>query len=113
MMDASNWKEARRILCIRLDNMGDVLMSTPALRALKESKSNCHLTLLASRAGAALAPHLADVDEVLTYDAPWVKSDAHSELADRQILDQLRAARFDAAVIFTVYSQSPLPAALM
>jgi hypothetical protein len=32
--------------------------------------------------------------------------------ADREAIDRLRAFRFDGAVIFTVYSQSPLPAAL-
>ena len=29
------WHNARRILCIRLDSLGDVLMCTPALRALR------------------------------------------------------------------------------
>ena len=29
------WSRALNLLCIRLDNMGDVLMCTPALRALK------------------------------------------------------------------------------
>jgi lipopolysaccharide heptosyltransferase II len=33
--------------------------------------------------------------------------------ADRDFLDRLRHKQFDAAVIFTVYSQNPLPAALM
>jgi lipopolysaccharide heptosyltransferase II len=33
--------------------------------------------------------------------------------ADRALIDQLRDRRFDAAVVFTVYSQSPLPAALL
>lgn len=109
----STWREARRVLCVRLDNMGDVLMTTPALRALKVVDPSRHLTLLASRSGAALAPHLPDVDEVITYDAPWVKGDGHDLAADREMIEQLRAGDFDAAVIFTVYSQSPLPAALL
>jgi ADP-heptose:LPS heptosyltransferase len=33
--------------------------------------------------------------------------------ADLAMIDQLRRRDFDAAVIFTVYSQSPLPAALL
>ena len=28
------WRRARRILAVRLDNLGDVLMTTPALSAL-------------------------------------------------------------------------------
>ncbi|KAB0630970.1 glycosyltransferase family 9 protein, partial [Burkholderia latens] len=109
------WERARRILCVRLDSLGDVLMTTPALRALKESGHGRRLTLLTSRTGAALANHLPMVDDVWTYDAPWVKHpDARGDpVADLDMIDRLLAGRFDAAVIFTVYSQSPLPAAMM
>ena len=31
------WQQARRILCVRLDSLGDVLMCTPAMRALREA----------------------------------------------------------------------------
>lgn len=113
MSQESDWSSVRRLLCVRLDNMGDVLMTTPALRALKQAGPGRSLTLLASRAAAALGPFLADVDEVLTYDAPWVKNDGHDLRADHQMLAELRRSQYDAAVVFTVYSQSPLPAALM
>ena len=36
-MFSEAWKNHKNILCIRLDNMGDVLMSQPAMRALKQS----------------------------------------------------------------------------
>lgn len=109
------WDRARRILCMRLDSLGDVLMTTPALRALKESGRGRRLTLLTSRSGAALAKHLPMVDDVWTYDAPWVgHPDVHGDpVTDLDMIDRLLAGRFDAAVIFTVYSQSPLPAAMM
>lgn len=106
--------EVRRILCVRLDNLGDVLMTTPALRALRESGPERHITLLASHAGAAIARHLPDIDDVIEYDAPWVngaRANAHAEEAS--LLAILRAGRFDAAAIFTVYSQNPLPAAML
>ncbi|HDR9006694.1 TPA: glycosyl transferase, partial [Burkholderia vietnamiensis] len=109
------WDRARRILCVRLDSLGDVLMTTPALRALKDGGRGRQLTLLTSRSGAALAGHLPMVDDVWTYDAPWVKHpEARGDpVADLDMVDRLLAGRFDAAVIFTVYSQSPLPAAMM
>ena len=114
MNDAqSSWAEARRILCIRLDNLGDVLMSTPAMRALKTLPARPRLTLLASSAGAAAAPFLPDADEVLCYDAAWVKNDAAGNQHDIRMIQRLREQRLDAAVIFTVYSQSALPAALL
>lgn len=111
---AARWGQAKRILCVRLDNMGDVLMTTSAMRALKESgPPDRHLTLLASRSGAALAPYLPDVDEVIALDAPWVKHDRVEQRELRRAAAILRRGRYDAAVIFTVYSQNPLPAALL
>jgi lipopolysaccharide heptosyltransferase II len=110
---SSNWEGVRKILCVRLDNLGDVLMSTPAMRALAQRFPQARLSLLASGSGAALAPFLPDIHELIVYDAPWVKQvDAGEVVTDLDMLQRLRAGAFDAAVIFTVYSQSALPAAL-
>ncbi|MBI0328321.1 glycosyltransferase family 9 protein [Burkholderia plantarii] len=109
-------EEVRRILCVRPDNLGDVLMTTPALHALRHAAPGRHLTLLASRSGAALAPFLDDVDALIAYDAPWVAQPPGAARAaddDARMLAALRDRHFDAAVIFTVYSQSPLPAAML
>jgi lipopolysaccharide heptosyltransferase II len=106
--------DVRRILCIRLDNLGDVLMTTPALHALRTAQPGRHLTLLASRSGKAAAPFIDAIDDVIEYDAPWVKQDAPVDaLADLAMRARLAAAHFDAAVIFSVYSQNPLPAAML
>lgn len=108
------WNSASRVLVVRLDNMGDVLMTTPAMRALRESgPAHRRLTLLASRSGAALGPHLPDIDDVIALDAPWVKHDRVDAHELRRTTAILRRCAFDAAVIFTVYSQNPLPAALL
>lgn len=113
----AHWGEdIKRILCVRLDNLGDVLMTTPALHALRESGPGRHITLLGSRSGAALAPYLDDVDDVIEYEAPWVANPSASSRSladDQRMQERLRRGNFDAAVIFTVYSQSPLPAAML
>ncbi|MFO7662804.1 MAG: glycosyltransferase family 9 protein [Chloroflexota bacterium] len=109
------WQQARRILCVRLDFMGDVLMTTPAIRALREGGTDRHITLLGSGSGAAVARLVPEIDHVITYDAPWVKSTpprANSS-PDAAMIARLREENFDAAVIFTVYSQNPLPAAFL
>jgi len=107
------WRSAERILCVRLDNMGDVLMTTPALRALKTSAPGRHITLLAAPGGVAVTRHIPEIDDVVEYEAPWVKqpSDVAMDACDA-LVDRLYAGLYDAAVIFTVYSQSALPAAL-
>ena len=55
------------------------------------------------------------VDDVIVYEAPWMK--ATEPLPDgraaRAMAARLRRGGYEGAVIFTVYSQSPLPAALL
>lgn len=120
MAPLTRWgDDVKRILCVRTDNLGDVLMTTPALHALRESAAGRHITLLASRSGVALAPFLDAVDDVIEYDAPWVAPSspgacpAHTLDADLRMRERLKNGGFNAAVIFTVYSQSPLPAAML
>jgi lipopolysaccharide heptosyltransferase II len=116
-MASGDWNSLRNILCVRLDNMGDVLMSQPAIRALKEAIPGRKLTLLTSTAGASIARFIPEVDEVIPFDVPWVKtSEGHQNDGKQQLLElanTLEDRRFDAAVIFTVYSQNPLPAAML
>jgi ADP-heptose:LPS heptosyltransferase len=107
----SSWEAAKRVLCVRLDTIGDVLMTGPAIRALRESIPAASTTLLTSPAGAAAARLMPEVDDTIVYRAPWTKG--HEEAGDTSVVDALRERGFDAAVIFTVFSQSALPAALV
>jgi lipopolysaccharide heptosyltransferase II len=110
------WRAARRILAVRLDNLGDVLVTSPALRAIKESLPGAELTLLAGPGGAQVGRLNPFVDRVMTYQAPWM--DPWQRLPfdparERRAIAALRARGFDAAVIFTSFRQSPLPAAYL
>jgi ADP-heptose:LPS heptosyltransferase len=93
--------------------MGDVIMSGPAIRALKET-FGWHITLLTSSAGAPICDYIPEIDDVIVNDVPWVKTDvpANPENVGR-LIDELRSRTFDGAIIFTVFSQSVLPAALI
>lgn len=113
------WQDAARILCVRLDNLGDVLMTTPAIRALKQAVvtgpkpgRTRHVTLLGSTAGCEIARQVPEIDATLAFDAPWVAAGRERPLST-DIVARLAAYRFDAAVIFTCYSQSALPAAML
>lgn len=108
------WDQARRILCVRLDALGDVLMCTPAMRALRDAAPGRSLTLLTSPSGAAVAPFVPEVDDTIVHAAPWMKQDAPATPAALLALAAcLAARRFDAAVVFTTYTQSALPAATL
>lgn len=110
------WRDVRNVLAIRLDNLGDVLVTTPALHAIKHSLSNARLTLLASAVGAQAGRLDPDVDDVIVYEAPWM--DPWHRLPcdperEQRMIATLRERKFDGAVIFTSYHQSPLPAAYL
>jgi lipopolysaccharide heptosyltransferase II len=108
------WHKVARLLVVRLDNLGDLLMTTPAIAALHDGLPCARVTLLTSPAGAMLAPHLDDVDDVLVHDASWVSNAAPaSPGVEQALIAELARREFDAAVIFTVCTQSALAAALL
>ncbi|WP_313821572.1 glycosyltransferase family 9 protein [Citricoccus sp.] len=101
-----------RILAVRLDSDGDVLLTGPAIRALSELGT---VDLLASPSGAAAARLLPGIHTVLEYDAPWsgFRPPAVDTEAALELVERLRTTGYDRAVIFTSFHQSPLPMALL
>lgn len=102
-----------RVLAVRLDSDGDVLLTGPAVRALAAAAEQ--VDLLVSPAGSAAARLLPGVEDVLVFDAPW--SGFRPPPVDRPAVDalvqDLAGRRYDAAVVFTSFHQSPLPMALL
>lgn len=64
-------KPPRRILVVRLDAIGDVLLSEPALRALRAAWPAAQIDVLVGRGPSAILNGHPDVRRVWTYDAPW------------------------------------------
>ncbi len=109
----NSWQNCKKILCIRPDNMGDLLMTTPAIRALKQT-FNAHITVLTSSMAAGIARHIPEIDEVMVFDVPWVKSNQSAPSdAFIAVVEDIRNKQFDAAIVFTVYSQNPLPTVML
>ena len=104
----------RRIGILRLDNAGDVVLAGPVMRSLRSRFPDAGLTLVASTGGAAAAPLLPWVDDVLVWDALW--QDANGRLPfepgrELEAIDRLRRRRLDVAIILTSFSQTPFAAA--
>ena len=88
-------------------------MTAPALRALKET-FNCTITVLTSPMSAPVAPFIPDIDDIIVFNAPWVKTDEPSAIDQfYKPIDEIKCRQFDAAVIFTVYSQNPMPSIIL
>lgn len=91
----------RRILVVRNDNIGDVLCTTPALRALRRAFPQAHLAILVAEHCRAAVERNPDLSEVLTY----TKAKHHgglfglAALGDlARLIRTLRARRFDLAI---------------
>jgi heptosyltransferase-2 len=90
--DLGSGQSIGRILFIRIDRIGDLVLSTPALRALKQAFPNSNLTVLASPSNQSLLRHNPYVDRILVYDR-------NKSAGDKiRIMKQLRAYGFDLAV---------------
>jgi heptosyltransferase III len=102
-----------RVLAVRLDSDGDVLLTGPALRALAADADR--LDLLVSPAGRHAADLLPGVDEVLVLDAPWSGYRPPPVDADalQALVADLAGRGYDRCVVFTSFHQSPLPMALL
>lgn len=109
----ARWRAARKVLAVRLGSFGGVLMSTPACKAIKRAAPGMDLTLLAAPATAAEARHLPHVDRAIAYGAPWAQGADGGTGLDLAVVETLREGCFDAAIIFSVATQSALPAALL
>ncbi|MBN1587222.1 MAG: glycosyltransferase family 9 protein [Candidatus Omnitrophica bacterium] len=93
----------QRILVIRTDRLGDLLLNIPAVRALRQSYANAYLAML-------VQPHLRevvdtnpDVDEVIEYDKNGSERSWGATLA---MAWQLRLKRFDMVVILNPSKRS-------
>ena len=110
----SPWRSVRNLVAVRLDNVGDLVMLGPALRTVRRVLSEARITLMASGAGPQVAPLLPWIDDVMVERVVW--QDASAQLAldpgrERGLIDRIGGRGFDAALIFTSFSQSPWPPA--
>lgn len=101
------------VLVVRADNLGDVMLTGPAVRAVHAS--GAPVVMLCSAAGAPIAARLPGVERVVEAGLPWI--DAHPEPVGRATVEHLVAAVQKAecttAMICTSFHQTPLATALV
>lgn len=113
MKEINKWYKMKNLLILRADNMGDVLMATPAIRALRSMAPNARIILATSSMGALAIPHIPYVDESIVADFPWVKTGQGKTSPMSNIIRTIKAKNIDGAIILTNYSQSALPGAML
>ncbi len=84
------WTEVRRVLVVRLRSIGDTVLATPALHALRRFLPAARIDVLLEDWVAPLLTDHTDVDTVITVARA-------STLARLALVRRLRAARYDVA----------------
>lgn len=94
--------EPKRILLIRLEHVGDVLLTTPAFRALRRRFPKARIGVLVRDFSAGILKHNKNIDNIIVWNAPWLsnlgKKDTWAH-ADR-FIRTLSAKNYDLAVDF-------------
>jgi len=87
----------RKILLARTDRLGDLVLTTPAIKAVREAYPDAYIAMIVRPYGELLVKDNPYLDEVIVYD----KSGLHRSVAATVCFAlRLRKARFDRAVIF-------------
>ena len=94
------FKEPKRILLIRLEHIGDVLLTTPAFRALRKRFPNAQIDVLVREFTAPVLQK--NISNVIVWNAPWLsnigKKDSWSSV--RRMILKLRKNKYDLAIDF-------------
>jgi ADP-heptose:LPS heptosyltransferase len=80
----------REVLVLRLDRIGDAIMSLPALGELRAALPKARIRLAVGRWSEAVVRH-APVDEVLVWSAPWVGRAAEGAESTSTLFARARA----------------------
>jgi ADP-heptose:LPS heptosyltransferase len=89
-----------RLLVLQLNRIGDLVLTTPALNALREIWPLSHITIALSEACQELVPALPKIDSVLIFNRKL--------RLNRRLFSQLLTGQFDVCLDFTGTDRSAL-----
>ncbi|NWG16538.1 MAG: WecB/TagA/CpsF family glycosyltransferase [Chloroflexi bacterium] len=88
-----------RVLVVQLADIGDLILSTPALAALRQARPDAHITLLAGAHAAPVVRGLPLVDDIFTLDRQAFNSST-ALLKPANLRRLFGLGRFDTVVYF-------------
>src|SRR5205807_5248383 len=89
--------DPQRILVVQPSWVGDAVMATPALRALRESFPDSHISYLLRRYVKPIYAGMPWADKLITYRTGKTKAKAGKGVFD--LAARLRAGKFDLAIL--------------
>ena len=89
-----------KILLIQTKHLGDMLLALPAINEARQKYPQAKISLLVGSWNRDLIKHLDWIEEVIIFDAPWLrrqKSTINNQLSTINLIRQLRQRHFDLA----------------
>jgi len=103
-MNVINKIEIKKILVIRFKGLGDILLSVPALRALKKSYPQAHVAVLVNKEAEAVVTGLKFIDEIILFE----KNRHKGLMGILRLIAEIRKRHFDLVVDLISYPKSAL-----
>lgn len=86
----------KKILIVRMDRLGDVVLSTPAIKAVRDAHPESHIAVLVRPYVRGVLEGNPSIDEVITYDKT---KDGKNIWTNIRFILNLRSKKFDLAII--------------
>lgn len=96
---------ADRYLIVQLADIGDLVLSTPALAALREAQPDAHIALLTTAHSASIVEGTGLVDEIITFhkhtfDSPKALLRPRNLVKALALAKKLRSGKYDVTAFF-------------
>ena len=88
--------DSLRILVVRPDRLGDVMLSTPVFESVKRHYSNSHLTILVKNNVLPILKGLISIDHAITFDPDGIHAGIRGFF---RLFKEIRQGKFQIAVV--------------
>jgi len=87
----------KRILLIRLSSLGDIVLTSPAIRATRKHFPNAHITMLVGKSGLDVVSENPHLDKIITFDR---KSSGKDTTEMYSVVKELKRLKIELSIDF-------------
>ncbi|MFT5366740.1 MAG: heptosyltransferase-3 [Candidatus Latescibacterota bacterium] len=97
----------QKILIFRPDHLGDMLLTTPAIYALRQTYPEAHISVLAGSWTTSILKGNPDINDIITCNLPWLDRTGNPSWRPLpKAIRQIRAQKFDHIFNFRVAAKA-------
>ncbi|MBU2529808.1 MAG: glycosyltransferase family 9 protein [Elusimicrobia bacterium] len=96
--------KSKKILLVNMGGIGDIIMMTPALRAIRQKYSNAEISFLGISRTIETAQNLRGIDKFYAFPITWRLPKIKDIFLIVSLVKELRCQRFDYSINFRIIS---------